>query len=58
MIEQSQFEKSGQRIRKSGGRRKRLENEYPELPSWIEAVVSDETYGNLENPLVWTTKPF
>jgi hypothetical protein len=43
-------------IRKSGGGRKRLETEYPQLPTWIEAIVSDETYGNPENPLVWTTK--
>lgn len=44
------------RVRKSGGGRQRLEDEHPELPSWIEKVVLDETYGNPENPLVWTTK--
>jgi hypothetical protein len=49
-------EQRGQRVRKFGGGRKRLENEHPELPSWIEKIVSDETYGNPENPLVWTTK--
>lgn len=43
-------------IRKSGGGRKRLEVEHSELPRWIEAIVSDETYGNPENPLIWTTK--
>jgi len=43
-------------IRKSGGGRKPLAEEYPELPEWIEGIVSDETYGNPENPLVWTTK--
>jgi transposase len=45
-----------QRVRKSGGGRKRLEDEHPGLPSWIEAIVSEETYGNPENPLIWTTK--
>ncbi len=34
----------------------KLEDEHPGLPSWIENIVSDETYGNPENPLVWTTK--
>lgn len=44
------------RIRKSGGGRKKLEIEYPALPLWIEDIVSAETYGNPENPLIWTTK--
>jgi len=51
-------EKRGQRVRKDGAGRKRLEDEHPELPSWIEEIVSDATYGNPENPLVWTTKRF
>jgi transposase len=45
-----------QRVRKSGGGRKRLDEEHPNLPSWIEEIVSDGTYGNPENPLLWTTK--
>jgi len=45
-----------ERVRKSGGGRKKLEETYPELPEWIEAIVSPETYGNPENPLLWTTK--
>jgi len=45
-----------ERIRKPGGGRKKLEAEYPELPKWIEEIVSEETYGNPENPLLWTTK--
>jgi transposase len=44
------------RVRKNGGGRKKLEVEYPRLPEWIEERVSDSTYGNPENPLVWTTK--
>jgi len=43
-------------IRRMGGGRKKLEVEYPELPNWIEAIVSEETYGNPENLLLWTTK--
>jgi len=53
LTEESQ---SCKRVRKSGGGRKKLEEEYPELPKWIEEIVSDETYGDPENPLVWTTK--
>jgi len=49
-------EQSGRRVRKSGGGRKKLEDEYADLPTWIESIVSDDTYGNPENPLVWTTK--
>jgi len=45
-----------ERIRKNGGGRKKLEETYPELPVWIEEIVSSETYGNPDNPLVWTTK--
>jgi transposase len=44
------------RIRRSGGGRKKLEETHPLLPKWIESMVADETYGNPENPLVWTTK--
>lgn len=44
------------RVRKSGGGRKQLADEYPDLLCWIERIVSNETYGNPENPLVWTTK--
>src|SRR5215469_14591963 len=44
------------RVRKSGGGRKKLQDEYPKLLDWIEEIVSDHTYGNPENPLVWTTK--
>jgi len=44
------------RIRKEGGGRKRVEVTYPELPKCIEEIVSSSTYGNPENPLVWTTQ--
>jgi hypothetical protein len=44
------------RVRKSGGGRKKIEETYPDMPSWIEEIVADSTYGNPENPLAWTTK--
>jgi len=43
-------------VRKKGGGRKKIEITYPELPGWIEKIVSDSTYGNPENTLVWTTQ--
>lgn len=46
----------GERIRKSGGGRKNIEELYPQLPEWIEKIISDSTYGNPENPLTWTTQ--
>ena len=44
------------RIRKSGGGRKKSREINPKLPEWIDALVMAETYGNPENPLLWTTK--
>ena len=52
----SAMQDNNYRVRRNGGGRKKLEEENPELPLWIEAIVSDKTYGNPENPLVWTTK--
>jgi transposase len=43
-------------IRRKGGGRKPLEETYPDLQKWIELLVSEETYGDPENPLLWTTK--
>jgi len=44
------------RIRKKGGGRKKIETEYPNIPLWIEEIVSEKTCGNPQNPLIWTTK--
>jgi hypothetical protein len=44
------------RIRKKGGGRKKIEIEYPNIPLWIEEIVSEKTYGNPQTPLIWTTK--
>jgi hypothetical protein len=45
-----------QRIRKGGGGRTKTEVEYSRFPEWIEELVSGNTYGKPENPLVWTIK--
>jgi transposase len=45
-----------ERVRKSGGGRKKAEETYPDLLCWIERIVADSTYGNPENPLTWTTQ--
>jgi transposase len=47
---------SESRVRKKGGGRKKSEDKHPELPSWIEQIVADSTYGSPENPLTWTTQ--
>ena len=44
------------RIRKSGGGRKTLTQEYKGIKEHIEKLVADKTYGNQENPLTWTIK--
>jgi DNA-binding PadR family transcriptional regulator len=43
-------------VRQKGGGRKKIEFTNPELPNWIEKIVSDSTYGNPENTLIWTTQ--
>jgi len=47
---------SGGGVRKKGGGRKKADEKHPGLPRWIEQIVSDSTYGNPENPLLWTTQ--
>ena len=49
-------EESAERIRKAGGGRKSLKEKHPEISEIIERIVSDETFGNPENPLSYTTK--
>jgi hypothetical protein len=48
--------KNCEQIRNPGGGRKPLEEEYPQLAKWIEEIISEETYGDPENVLLWTTK--
>ena len=43
-------------VRKPGGGRKSLKEKHPELPTMIESVVSESSFGNPENPLSYTTK--
>lgn len=44
------------RIRKPGGGRKKITEKYGDIKDEIEKIVADNTYGNPENPLTWTTK--
>jgi transposase len=56
MKENNSAEESTVGIRKPGGGRKSLKEKHPEIPEVIERVVSDESFGNPENPLSYTTK--
>lgn len=44
-----------ERIRKPGAGRKPLTDKYPDLHEKIQSLIDRDTYGNPENPLVWTT---
>jgi len=44
------------RVRKSGGGRKKATHKYADIKDEIERIVSNETYGNPEQVLLWTTK--
>ena len=43
-------------VRAGNQGRKPIEEKYPQIKEAIDAIVSDETYGNPMNPLKWTTK--
>ena len=49
-------ENETERVRKSGGGRKSIKEKHPEITEKIERIVRDETFGNPENPLSYTTK--
>ena len=49
-------ESSTDRVRKSGGGRKSIKEKYPDITEVIESIVTDSTFGNPENPLIYTTK--
>lgn len=44
------------RVRKAGGGRKLVTEIYPEIEEALLKLVDEESYGNPENPLRWTTK--
>ena len=44
------------RIRKIGGGRKKITQKYEDIITEIEKIIDDETYGNPEQILAWTTK--
>lgn len=43
------------RIRRPGGGRKPLTSKYPDLHEKIQSLIERDTYGNPEQPLLWTT---
>jgi hypothetical protein len=49
-------ENDGGGIRKTGGGRKSIKENFPEILKVIGRIVSDSTFGNPENPLTYTTK--
>lgn len=52
---QSESEPTNGRIRRPGGGRKPLTDKYPDLHEKIQSLIDKDTYGNPENPLLWTT---
>jgi len=44
------------RIRKTGGGRKKLQTNQPQLHKYIEEIIANNTYGNPQKPLIWTNK--
>lgn len=53
--DKSDDQKKSKRIRKPGAGRKQLTEKYPDLHEKIQSLIDKDTYGNPENPLVWTT---
>ena len=53
--DESDDQKKPDRIRKPGAGRKPLTEKYPDLHEKIQSLIDKDTYGNPENPLVWTT---
>ena len=47
---------SGEGVRRSGGGRKAVKEQYPQIVGEIESIVRDDTFGNPETPLTYTTK--
>jgi hypothetical protein len=46
----------GGRTRRAGGGRKRVTEKDPQVVGEVERIVSDNTFGNPERPLSYTTK--
>ena len=53
--DESNNQKTKDRIRKPGAGRKRLTEKYPDLHEKIQSLIDKDTYGDPEKPLVWTT---
>ena len=44
------------RIRKAGGGRKWLEEQYPDIQKYVRNIIDENTYGSPDKVLSWTTK--
>jgi transposase len=53
-LREGNIEKS--RVRKSGGGRKTITQKYGDIQNEIEKIIGNNTFGNPENILLWTTK--
>ena len=53
---QSEEMSSNYRVRKSGGGRKKTTEKYEDIKAEIERIIANETYGNPQQVLLWTTK--
>ena len=53
-IQSGEVEGNG-RIRKEGGRRKKIEDTHPKILEYIQKIVDGNTYGDPERVLSWTT---
>jgi hypothetical protein len=56
MKENNELDANPDRIRRNGGGRKSVKEKNPEIVKEIETIVRDTTFGNPENPLIYTTK--
>ena len=47
---------NSKRVRRPGGGRKSILSKYPNLEKIVEKLIENDSFGNPENPLRWTTK--
>ena len=56
MSDLKEKDNNGQRVRASGGGRKKILDQVPEIQKIIEALIEPDTRGDPESPLRWTCK--
>ena len=55
-INQSLDDQPASRVRATGGGRKRLADQIPDLLTQLQGLINDSTLGDSESPLLWTCK--